>query len=73
MEWTGFIAPGDEMVFTFGVDVNPDVWARTVITNTATIVWGTNSLDLSATTLILAPYSLYLPIVTQFGIWPPAK
>ncbi len=65
MKWVGNIAPGDQMVFNFKVKVNAGVLYGTVITNTATIAWGSNSLDVSDTTLILAPYKLYLPIIAK--------
>ncbi|MGQ9599176.1 MAG: choice-of-anchor J domain-containing protein [Anaerolineae bacterium] len=65
VEWTGNIAPGEEWVFSFGVDVDPAVMFDTVITNTASLEWATGSMDLVATTLVLAPYQYYLPIVAK--------
>jgi len=65
MKWVGNIAPGDQMVFNFKVKVNAGVLYGTVITNTATIAWGSSSLNVSDTTLVVAPYKLYLPMVAK--------
>jgi uncharacterized repeat protein (TIGR01451 family) len=66
MRWSGNIAPGDEWVFTFGVDVDADtaLWGKT-ITNTATIAWGSSTLPLAATTKIIPPERVFLPIVLK--------
>jgi uncharacterized repeat protein (TIGR01451 family) len=63
MSWTGNVAPGEEWVFSFAVDVDPGVMFGTVITNTATISASTGLLDVSDSTLIVAPYIYYLPII----------
>jgi uncharacterized repeat protein (TIGR01451 family) len=65
MSWTGNVAPGDEWVFSFGVTVNPDITFGSVITNTATLAWDSQTMDMSDTTLILAPYIYYFPIIAR--------
>ncbi len=66
MEWSGHIAPSDEIVFEFAVavDNDADLWYET-ITNTATIEWGSEMLELTATTSVVPPYKHYLPAVLK--------
>ncbi|HEC34120.1 MAG TPA: DUF11 domain-containing protein [Chloroflexi bacterium] len=66
MEWAGNIAPGDEWVFEFEVVVDDDValWG-TSIDNTATIAWDGNTMDLVASTDIVPPYNVYMPLVMK--------
>jgi len=62
MEWTGHVAPGDEIVLVYAVEVNHGVIQET-ITNTATITWDGMSLDLDAMTEVVWRYIEYLPIL----------
>jgi uncharacterized repeat protein (TIGR01451 family) len=64
MMWTGNIAPDEEWVFTYAVDVDPGMMGET-ITNTATITWGSGSMELTATTLVVPRYSIYLPLTVK--------
>jgi len=64
MEWAGNVAPDEEWVFTFWV--RPDNSAAwTTITNTVTIVWDGNTMDLVDSTEILPPYKIYMPIIRK--------
>jgi uncharacterized repeat protein (TIGR01451 family) len=64
MEWTGHVAPGSEIVFTYAVDVDP-VPLGTVITNTATVNWGTGTMDLTDSTYVVGQYQIYLPLTMK--------
>ncbi len=65
--WAGNIAPGDEWIFSFEMNVPADgtLW-WTTITNTAQIAWDGKKMTLEAGTYILpGPNRIYLPLVTK--------
>lgn len=67
VRWSGNIAPGEEWVFYVKVraDTAAALWGTT-ITNTATLTWDGNRLDVaSQPTLILPPYRTYLPLIAR--------
>jgi len=69
MVWSGNIAPGDEWVFTYAVEPDDDLPERTVVVNTATITWGSDMLDLTATTLVSTyPYAIYMPLISTASL-----
>jgi len=53
MEWTGNLAPDEELVFHFWATVDDPLPPMDVITNTATVEWNSELLQLSAATTIL--------------------
>jgi len=65
--WSGNIGPGDEWVFYVKVRAGTAaaLWG-TAITNTATLTWDGNTLDVvSRPTTILPPYKVYLPVIAR--------
>jgi len=56
MRWEGFVLPGEERVFTFGVLV--DHWAPPLIENVATVGWGEQALPLQADTEVIFRFGL---------------
>ncbi len=66
VEWAGNIAPGDEWIFSFQVRADNDIalWWKT-ITNTAFISWEGNTMDLTASTRIVPPYTLRLLMIMK--------
>ncbi|MCX7671829.1 MAG: DUF11 domain-containing protein, partial [Anaerolineae bacterium] len=65
VQWSGNIGPGDRWVFYVKVKAatTPALWGKT-ITNTATIAWDGNMMDLvSGPTLIVPPYKQFLPLI----------
>ncbi|MGC8782006.1 MAG: hypothetical protein ACP5UQ_14185, partial [Anaerolineae bacterium] len=67
VRWSGNMGPGEERVFYVKVKVSTAaaLWG-TAITNTATIVWNGNTMDVaSSPTTILPPYKAYLPVIAR--------
>lgn len=64
MEWAGNIAPGDEWIFSFDVTAGSDA-AWTTITNTAQLSVDGVPMTLVASTNVLPPYQIYLPLVMR--------
>jgi len=64
MEWTGNLAPNQELVFYFTVTVDYPRTPTDVITNIATIEWGGESLHLSAETEFVNKL-IYMPLINR--------
>ncbi|GIV84235.1 MAG: hypothetical protein KatS3mg052_1242 [Candidatus Roseilinea sp.] len=66
VEWTGNLGPAQTRTFQFTVQVPNTVtlW-NTTLTNTATLVWGSNVLTRSVSTLVLAPRRVYVPVARR--------
>jgi uncharacterized repeat protein (TIGR01451 family) len=64
MEWTGNVAPGQRLDFTFQVElVHLHLWADW-LENTATITWDMGEMDLTVETWVLgAPHTGHLPFI----------
>ena len=65
MEWTGNVAPGEELVFSFEVMVEATYQPGDVVTNEATIAWNGNEMTLTATTDVVFNHFIYLPVVPK--------
>jgi len=64
MEWTGHVGPGEEVVLIYTVYVEGSSLGET-ITNTATITWNGNTMDLTASTYVEGAYKFYFPLATK--------
>ncbi len=66
VEWAGTLTPGQEVVLTYWVQVdsNASLWGAT-IANSAAISWGSTTMSVSASTNIIAPVHVYLPLTIK--------
>ena len=63
VEWSGPVGPGAEVTLYFSVEASTDLIMGDVVTNTATLSWGEDTMDLTATTEILPVMEIYFPTI----------
>lgn len=64
--WSGNVGPGEEIIFYVEVKAGTaaNLWG-TNVQNTAYLNWGSTRMPLVATTRILAPHQIYLPLTLR--------
>ncbi len=71
VSWSGYVNGGEERIFTFYANADAKLPFGHVITNTATILWEEDGMELVATTKLIPSAYLFIPMTTN-NYQPPA-